>query len=122
MTGSSSADGAAVVQYGDWKGANQQWQLVRLGDTSSCFLPSTYRWPSTGPLANPKSDSVALKDFSSVVYNGNHLVYGSTTNSAGSYGSMAFTPFTNWSDIGHTDERTFDHGLRPEAIKRQQNY
>ena len=74
-------DGANVVQYSDWGGNNQQWQLVRSTAASgTCTLPSTYRWTSTGPLANPKAGWVSLKDFTSVVYNGQHIVYATTHN------------------------------------------
>ena len=31
VQGASAADGGNIVQYDDWGGTNQQWQLVRVG-------------------------------------------------------------------------------------------
>ncbi|MCX2946716.1 non-reducing end alpha-L-arabinofuranosidase family hydrolase [Lentzea sp. NEAU-D7] len=110
VQGAATADGARVVQYTDWNGGNQQWQLVRVGGGGTCTLPSTYRWTSTGPLANPKSGWVSLKDFTTVVHNGKHIVYGTTSDSRSSWGSMSFSPFTNWSDMATAGQNTLSVG------------
>ncbi|NUT91759.1 MAG: alpha-L-arabinofuranosidase [Saccharothrix sp.] len=123
VQGASTADGGNVVQYSDWGGANQQWQFVRVGGGGTtttttttttpgggCDLPSTYRWTSTGVLANPRSGWVSLKDFTNVVHNGKHLVYGTTHDNGSSWGSMNFGLFTNWSDMASAPQQAMNSG------------
>ena len=112
VQGGSTADGANIVQYDDWGGANQQWQLVRVGatgpttppPTGSCNLPSTYRWTSTGSLANPRSGWVSLKDFTTAPYNGRQLVYATTHDTGTTWGSMNFGLISNWSELGSASQ------------------
>ncbi|BCB89897.1 alpha-N-arabinofuranosidase [Phytohabitans suffuscus] len=115
VQGAATNDGANVVQYTDWGGGNQQWQLVRLGGTTptspttppptgACDLPSSYRWTSTGSLANPRSGWVSLKDFTHAPYNGGQLVYATTHDTGTSWGSMSFGLFTNWTDMASTSQ------------------
>ncbi|TQN67800.1 putative alpha-L-arabinofuranosidase axhA-1 [Colletotrichum shisoi] len=71
---------------------------------AQCSLPSTYRWTSTGSLANPKSPWVSLKDFTTAPYNGKHLVYATTHDQGSSWGSINFGLVSDWSQLGSVSQ------------------
>lgn len=76
--------------------------LAAVGATQaapSCPLPSTYKWTSTGVLAQPKSGWVSLKDFTTAPYNGSILVYATNHDKGTKWGSMNFNLMKNWTDM-----------------------
>ncbi|KAH7320706.1 glycosyl hydrolase family 62-domain-containing protein [Stachybotrys elegans] len=82
------------------------------GALSSCPLPATYNWTSTGILAEPKNGIVALRDPTHVMYKGKHLVYATTLGYDRTWGTVVFDPFSDWSQMGSVNQTT----LTPYAI------
>lgn len=65
--------------------------------STTCYLPSQFTWTSTAPLAAPATGWVALKDFTTAVYNGQQLVY-MTTHDAGTAWNSAYFSVADWPD------------------------
>ncbi|KAF4435125.1 alpha-L-arabinofuranosidase precursor [Fusarium acutatum] len=73
--------------------------LAAVGDVAAqCQLPTSYKWTSSGALAQPKNGWKSLKDFTVAPYNGGQLVYATVFGT--SWGSMAFSPVSNLNQLG----------------------
>ena len=76
---------------------------------AQCALPSKYSWTSTGAVAQPANGWVSLKDFTVAPYNGGQLVYGTKVQGS-SWGSMAFSPVSDLSQLGSATQTGMSQG------------
>lgn len=96
-TSSGGSGGAGTVSSaGGQASTNGGTSSTSLGVT--CPMPSTFKWTSGGPIANPASGWDSIKDFSYAPYDGKHLIY-MTMHSGSSYGAAMMT-FADWSAAG----------------------
>ncbi len=78
---------------------------------TTCPLPTTFKWASGPPLAQPKNGWVSLKDFSHVFYNNKHIIY-MTTHDQANWGSAMFT-FSDWPDAASATQTKTSFGVAP---------
>lgn len=79
-------------------------------DGQTCALPTTFKWTGGGPLAQPKNGSVAMKDFTHVVREGEHIVYFTTYQSSWGSGMMVFK---DWPDAAAAPQIKTGFGVAP---------
>ncbi len=75
------------------------------GGGTSCPLPATFQWSSSGPLAQPKSPAgrnfVSLKDFTVVHHDDQYLVYATVFDTAGNGSwSGVYLSFADFAQMG----------------------
>jgi hypothetical protein len=71
-----------------------------------CPLPTTFNWTSTGPLAQPKTGWVSLKNFSDVVYNNQHVVYFSVGTTSSTWAGGMMSAFPDWDQMATATQYT----------------
>jgi hypothetical protein len=102
-TGGATGGGAATGGSATGTGGTGTGGTGGTGGGTTCPLPSTFRWRSTGPIAEPKSPSgrnfVSLKDFTAVRWNNQFVVYATVFDTTASWSGVSFT-FTDWQQAG----------------------
>ena len=78
--------------------------------SETCALPQTFRWTSGGPLAQPKNGWLAMKDFTHVFHDNQHIVYFTTYQTGWGSGMMTFK---DWPDAAQAPQTKTSFGVAP---------
>ncbi|MFZ6028862.1 MAG: non-reducing end alpha-L-arabinofuranosidase family hydrolase, partial [Chloroflexota bacterium] len=116
-----TAAAAAGSTFAGWSGAcsgtgtctvsmTQARSVTATFNGTTCPLPSTFRWTSSGVLATPRSGWVSLKDFTHAPYNGQQLVYATTHDTGTGWGSMNFNLFSDWNQMASATQNGMSQG------------
>ncbi|HSC86451.1 MAG TPA: non-reducing end alpha-L-arabinofuranosidase family hydrolase [Polyangiaceae bacterium] len=99
-TGGSTSTGGTSPTGG---GTSTGGSISTSSSTGTCTLPSSFKWTSSGSLADPKSPSGAnwasLKDFTVTKKNSEYLVYASVFDVASNAYQGAFLKFGDFSQM-----------------------
>jgi Glycosyl hydrolase family 62 len=74
---------------------------------TSCPFPTSFKWTSSGPLAEPRSprghDFVSLKDFTAIKWKDQFIVFASVYDTKSTYSGVGLV-FSDWSNMASTTQ------------------
>jgi len=88
---------------------------VTMTASATCALPSTFKWKDYGkPVASPQNGWAAIKDFTHVYYNGQHIIHMTYYTTGWNSGTIA--PFADWADANAAKQTASSTGVAPELM------
>jgi endo-1,4-beta-xylanase len=90
---------------------------------TSCGVPTSFQWSSTGPIVAPQSDAThnlaSIKDPTVVFFNNQWIIYATvydtSAGAVGSYNSV-YLSFTDWSSAGSATQQYLQGGVAPQVF------
>lgn len=73
----------------------------------TCPMPTSFRWTSTGPIAQPRAGWASIKDFTAVFHEDQYIVYMTNHDTGTSWGAAMFT-FGDWSQAATATQHPMD--------------
>jgi len=99
---------------------NQTGVTITMAKPVTCDLPTTFKWKDYGkPIAEPKNNWLAIKDFTMVRYNNQYIVYMTYTPQGGGFKGAYMAPFSDVSKAGDAAQAIMPNnlpGVAPELI------